>query len=354
MSMIESPQRDTQVEPNSGDDPVVVGSRGARRPGARAGTPFVRWLTRRLATTAAQLVAISMAIFGALHLTPGSPEDVLLGDGPVTPAAREAIRAKYNLDDSLIEQYVAWIRGVLHLDFGQSVQTSEAVTSVIADRLPVTLFLAGYALVLVVAVAVPLGLIAGTRVGSRSDRTITLVTTVGLGAPPFAVGIALLYVFGVALGWFPVYGAGQGFTDMLWHLTLPAVTLALSVVAVITRQTRASTMSTVSQDFMTFARARGLPSRVIASRYLLLNSSLPIVTSIGLVIAYFVTGAVVVEQTFSLPGVGSLAVSAINNRDLPVIQAVCLLTAAAILVTNLVADISYAALDPRVRRQMFS
>ncbi|MFG1967447.1 ABC transporter permease [Nonomuraea sp. NPDC049028] len=312
------------------------------------------WVGRRLLTIAAQLLMVSVAIFAVLHLTPGKPEQILLGTQPSTPAALEAIRAKYHLNEPLVDQYWLWLQKAAHLDFGRSIQTGQTVTGVIGERLPVTLFLAVYALALVVLVAVPLGLVAGVRAGTVVDRIVTTITTVGFSAPAFAVGIASLYVFGVTLGWFPVYGSGDGFVDRAWHLSLPAGTLALTVIALIARQARASAIKVSDQDFMTFAMARGLPRHQVWGRYLLRNSSLPIATSIGLVLGYFLTGAVIVEQTFALPGIGSVILSSISTKDLPMVQGLGLLAALFVLLANLLADFSYTILDPRLRREMFA
>jgi len=309
------------------------------------------WLARRLAIIGLQLLGVSIVVFGILYVSPGKPEQILLGTQPANPQVLSAIRAKYHLDEPIVSQYWLWLRHALHFDFGRSIQTGQTVTGAIADRLPVTVYLAVYAAVLVVLVAVPLGLVAGTRPGTFVDRAITTVITIGFSAPAFALGLAALYVFGVILGWFPIYGVGAGFVDELWHLTLPATTLALMVIALIARQTRASAMRVNDQDFMTFARVRGLPSRTIWLRYLLRNSALPIATSIGLVIANFLTGAVIIEQTFALPGIGTLVLDAITTKDIPVVQAVGLLAAFTVLTANLVADLSYTFLDPRLRKR---
>lgn len=315
---------------------------------------FVSWLSRRLVAVATQMVVISIAIFGALYVTPGDPDQILLGANPATPEALAAVRAKYHLDDSVVAQYLHWLQGAVHMDFGTSIQTGQPVTVVLGERLPTSLFLAAFALFIVVVVAIPLGIVAGVRAGSGADRAITTVTTVGVSAPAFAVGIALLYVFAVVLGWFPVYGAGGGFVDRLWHLTLPAFTLATMVTALVARQTRAAAMSVGDQDFMTFARARGLSRRLIWGRYLLRNSSLPVATTIGLVVITFLGGAVVVEQTFSLAGVGSLLLSAIATKDVPVVQGVGMVIALFTLLANLLSDVSHIVLDPRHRKRVLA
>lgn len=343
---------DELVGDSSQDSPVIEATITVAPVFSMQGS-VARWLLRRVLVAFLQLFCVSVAVFGAMHLTPGRPEEILLGANPSTPGALEAIRERYGLNGSLPSQYFSWLWSAARLDFGQSIRTSQPVADAIRDCLGVTTFLAFYALLLVVLIAVPLGLVAGAMPGSVRDRIITIATTVGVSAPSFAVGTFLLYVFGIALGIFPVYGTGTGFLDRLWHLTLPAVTLATTVIALITRQTRASAMTVCDQDFMTFARARGLPQRLIWRRYLLLNSSLPVATSIGLVVAYFLTGAVIVEATFSLPGVGSLMIQSINSKDIPVVQGVCMLTAVLVLTINLLADLSYAVLDPRLRKKMF-
>lgn len=311
------------------------------------------WLGRRLTAIVATLAVVSFLVFAVLHATPGSPEQILLGSNPATPEALAAVRAKYHLDDPFLSQYWHWVTAALGGDFGLSIQTGQPVTTMLGDRLPVTVLLAIYAGIIAVLIGIPAGLLAGIRHGTASDRAVTLMTTFGISAPPFAVGILLLYLFSVALGWFPVFGAGEGVAGRLWHLTLPAIALSLTALAIIARQTRAAARGVYAQDFTTFARARGLSRRLVLSRYALRNSSLPAVTSAGLVFASFLTGAVLIEYTFALPGVGSLMVTAIANKDIPVVQAVSLFAAAVVLVMNLLADLAYTAADPRVRKAVF-
>lgn len=313
---------------------------------------WARWLVRRLALIGVQLAVISFIVFGILFVTPGDPEQILLGNRPANEATLAAIRAKHHLDEPFLQQYAHWVANAAHLDFGQSVRYDESVTGVISERLPTTGLLAAYALVLVVVTALPLGLLAGARHGRPVDRMTTVLGTFGISAPAFALGTLLLYVFGVQLGWLPVFGAGTGLADRLVHLTLPAITLACSVMALVYRQARASAISVFTQDYVAFAKARGLPLRVVAGRYALRNSALPVVTAIGLVVAYFLTGAVVVEQTFALPGLGSLVLEAVNGKDVPVVQSLALLIALGVLAVNLCADVACALIDPRVRRTM--
>jgi peptide/nickel transport system permease protein len=308
------------------------------------------FVVRRLLAMAGTLLIVSFLVFSLLYVLPGDPAVLLLGPGKATPEAIAAIRAEYNLDAPFLEQYFAWLGDALHGDFGQSIRAGVPVTDMLAERMPVTVGLGLYAIVLTVIVAIPAGLGAGMRRGSRLDRGVTIGSLVGLSAPPFAVAVLLIYVFAVALGWFPVFGAGDDPLDMLYHLTLPAVALAFGNIAIVSRQTRAATMDVAHQDYVTFARARGTPARTVWRTYVLRNASLPVITIIGLVLAFSLTGAVLIEWAFALPGIGALLVESVSLRDVPVVQAVAMLTAVVVLSVNLVVDVTYFLLDPRLRR----
>lgn len=310
------------------------------------------WLGRRLAGIVITLLIISILVFSILYLTPGSPEQVLLGTRPSSPETLAAIRAQHHLDDPFLTQYWHWLGNAVRFEFGESIGTSESVSTILSERLPVTLFLAVYAAILALVISIPAGLISGIRNGSLTDRAITLVTTLGISTPAFVVGFLLLYLFGVALGWFPIYGIGDDFLGRVWHLTLPAIALSLTALAILARQTRAAAYGVYHQDFTTFARARGLPRRVVLGRYALRNSSLPVVTTAGLVLAYFLTGAVLIEQTFAIPGIGTLIVESVSSKDVLVVQALALVAAIFVLVANLIADLAHLALDPRVRKEV--
>ena len=310
------------------------------------------YVARRLVTAALLVTAASVAVFALLWLAPGDPAQILLGTRSATPSALAAVRAAYHLDDPVVVQYLHWAGSALRLDFGQSIQTRQPVTSLIAERAPVTVELALYAIAIVVAVGVPLGMVAGARRGRLTDRVVTGVSTLAVSAPAFALGILLLSVLGAGLGLFPVFSAGEEGLDRLWHLTLPALTLAAGQAAVVVRQTRASALGVYGQDYLTFARARGLSSGLVWRRYALRNAALPVVTTVGLLLASGVTGAVLVEQTFSLQGLGALAVTAVNTKDVPVVQAISLLVAVAVVVANLAVDLVQLALDARVRARV--
>lgn len=315
-------------------------------------TGIAQYVGRRLVAAVLVLLTVSFAVFALLTLSPGSPEQILLGDRRASPEALAAIREQHHLDDPFLVQYGRWLVDAVQLNFGTSVRSSVPVLNEIGERFPITAQLALYATLILVVIAVPAGMIAGARRNSGIDRVVTLGGVVGVSAPVFVTGIVLLYVFGVALGWFPLYGAGDGLAERVSHLTLPAVALASTQVAFVARQTRAAALTVFEQDYTTFARARGLPRRTIWLGYALRNSALPVVTSVGLVVASSLTGAILVETTFSLPGLGALMIEAVNGKDIPVVQALSLLAAVVFVGVNLVADGVCLALDPRLRRRM--
>jgi peptide/nickel transport system permease protein len=308
------------------------------------------FVVRRLLAMAGTLLIVSFLVFSLLYVLPGDPAVLLLGPVKATPEAIARIRAEYNLDAPFLEQYLTWLGNALHGDFGRSIRSGVPVTDMLAERMPVTVGLGLYAIVITVLVGIPAGLAAGMRRGSGIDRSVTIGSLVGLSAPPFAVAVLLIYVFAVTLGWFPVFGAGDDPLDRIYHLTLPAIALAFGNIAIVSRQTRAATMDVAHQDYVTFARARGTPARTVWRAYVLRNASLPVITIVGLVLAFSLTGAVLIEWAFALPGIGALLVESVNLRDLPVVQAVAMLTAVVVLTVNLVVDVTYFLLDPRLRR----
>ncbi|MFF4991998.1 ABC transporter permease [Streptosporangium saharense] len=306
-------------------------------------------VARRLAAALALLGALSVITYGLLVASPGGPEQVLLGTRPSTPETRAAIRAEYHLDDPFPLRYAHWLGDAVHGDFGVSIYSREPVADVIADRLPVTAGLAGYALLITFAVGVPVGLVAAMGRGGLLDQGITLGSLVLLAVPPFAMSILLLYGFAVALGWFPVFGAGDTFMERVTHLTLPAVALAAAQAAMVVRQMRAAALDLAGQDFLTFARARGLPRTRVWIGYALRNAALPVLTVGGLLLAANLTGALFVEQAFGLHGLGALLIAAVSQKDIPVVQALVLFGGAIVVAVNLLIDLAYLVVDPRVR-----
>lgn len=310
---------------------------------------FARLVARRLLAAVGILLLVSFAVFALLYIAPGSVEQILIGPREATPELIAELRAQYHLDDPFFVQYWGYLEGLLQLDFGTSIRTSEPVVDAVRTAIPVTVFLGVYAFVLTIGVGVPLGIVAALRRRSLVDRGIVGVSVAGVSAPAFATGILLLYVFSVRLGWFPTVGAGEGFLDRLWHLTLPALALALSAGALVVKITRAAMINALDQDYLTFARARGLSQARVLTAYALRNALVPIVSSGGLILAYVLTGAVLVEVTFTLPGLGNLMIEAVTSKDFPVVQAVAMTFAAAIILINLTVDILYLLIDPRIR-----
>ncbi|MFK3967936.1 ABC transporter permease [Ensifer adhaerens] len=314
-----------------------------------AGSSLVLFVMRRLAVTIPFLLMISFGVFALVHIAPGDPATSLLGARPSDPATLAVVRARYNLDDPFFVQYGKWLSQVIRGDLGVSIQGNRAVTSTIADRLGVTIMLSLMSTTLVLGIGILLGAVAAYRCGTRLDRAIVIFGVFGISSPAFVTGIFLLYVFGVLLHWFPVFGPGEGFLDRAWHLTLPALALAISVMAIVIKIARAAMIEELARDYVTFARARGLSSRRILFAYVLRNSLIPVVTAAGLIVVGIVAGAIYVEVTFSLPGLGALTIDAIQKRDIPTIQGTTLLFSAFVVLINLTVDVIYTLIDPRIR-----
>lgn len=313
----------------------------------------VRYVAVRLAATVALLLVASFVVFGLLYLTPGDPARNLLGPRTPNPDTLAQIRAEHHLDQPFLSQYWYWLSSFVHGDFGQSIRSNVSVTSLLADRALLTLQLASLAFVITLAVAVPCGVAAAFRSGTVMDRSASVLAIVGVGAPSFAVGLVLLYVLGVQWRLFPVYGSGDGGLDRWWHLVLPAFTLAVGLAALVFKLTRTAVLNELRLDYVTFARARGL-SQSQVRRLVLRNAMIPVATSLGLVFAFLFGGTILVEVTFGLRGIGSLLASSVTFKDIPVVQAITLLTAAVIAFTALAVDLTYLVIDPRVRQRATS
>ena len=307
---------------------------------------MLRYILRRLAGAAVVLTLLSFLVFSLLYLVPGDPVKILVGTRRLTPEVRQAVTARYGLDEPLVVRYWHWLTRALTGDFGDSVRSATPVTDVLASRVSLTAWLTIGAFILAVAVGIPLGIAAARRRGSWVDRTIVGWSVVGVSAPGFALGLVLLYVFGLMLGWFPVFGEGTGIVDTLWHLALPAIALATGIGAMLVRITRAAVGAELAQDYVTFARSRGVPSRRITAMYVR-GAALPIITSAGLILGTLFGSTVLVEEAFSLPGLGQLLADSITYKDVPVVQAIALLVAFVIIVVTLIVDVAAFAVDPR-------
>jgi peptide/nickel transport system permease protein len=314
-----------------------------------SGQALAQFLLRRLAGAVPLLLLISLGVFALVQLAPGDPARALLGSRVSTPETLAAIRAYYNLDDPFLVQYGKWLWKVVHGDLGRSIQGNQPVIDAILQRLGLTTYLTVYSTIVVLGLGIPLGALAAYWQGSGIDRGVVMLGVLGVSAPAFVTGILLLYFFGVVLGLFPTFGAGRGFFDRGWHLTLPALALALSCMAIVVKITRASMIEQLQRDYVAFARARGLSPMRIGAAYVLRNALIPVVTAAGLIVVGLIAGAIYVEVTFALPGIGTLMVDAVRERDIPVIQGTTLFFSAFVVLIHLAIDLIYVLIDPRIR-----
>ncbi len=310
---------------------------------------IIVYILRRLAFVVPLLFLISFGVFALVKLAPGDPVRALIGSRPANAETIAAIREEYHLNDPFLVQYGKWLGQAMQGDLGRSITGNRPVTRMIGDRLGVTIYLSLFSTFLVLTLGIALGMLAGLRRDSRLDRGVVMLGVVGISSPPFVTGIFLLYIFGVVLGWFPTYGPGRGVLDRFWHLVLPAFAVALSVMAIVTKITRASVVEELDKDYVVFARARGLSANRIAFGYVLRNALIPVVTAAGLIVVGVTAGAIYVEVTFALPGLGSLTVEAVQKRDIPLVQGTTMFFAVLVVIVNLVIDVLYTLIDPRIR-----
>jgi peptide/nickel transport system permease protein len=309
-------------------------------------------LARRLGALLLTLAVSSFVIFAGMYAAPGDPLTFLIKNPEDrTPDRVAAVRAAYHLDDSFPQQYFLWLKGVLHGDLGTSFVYKQPVADLMSSRLPVTVLLVAMAALLFVVVGVLLGVVSALGRGGVADSAITGITTFLTSVPHFVVALVLVSVFAVQLGWFDVSGSGDGFADRLYHLTLPAIALALGALAVVSRVTRQTMVEQQSLEHVEVARSFGLPRRKVVRRHVLRNSLGPVVTMCGLIIASMLAGTVVIESVFGLSGVGSMLVDSINAHDFPVVQAILLYMVLAYMVVTIVVDVVYPLIDPRTRER---
>jgi peptide/nickel transport system permease protein len=294
------------------------------------------------------LLVSSFLVFASLYAAPGDPITVLSGGRQLSPESVAALEDEYNLNDPFLERYVEWLGGALHGDFGTSITSRADVSAVVKPRLESTLLLLGMASILLVVVGIGMGLAAGLG-GPRLDGFVQIVSSVGIAIPTFVAAIVLIAVFAVGLGWFPVFGSGDGLADQIYHLTLPAIALALSQWSSLARVTRVAVRAEADREHVEGARSRGLNESEIVRRHVLRNAMIPITTVAGLTVAGTIAATVVVETAFGLNGLGSLLVDAVKAKDFAVVQAVSLLLVTFFLVINLMVDLGYALIDPRIR-----
>ena len=304
------------------------------------------YVIRRLFQIIPLFLAVMVLIFVLVHLIPGDPVSTLLGDR-ATPEIVDRANRQLGLDKPLIVQFALFVNQLLHGDLGESINLKIPVLRLIGERLPVTLFLTVYAAVLGVLMAVPLAVLAAVRRNTWIDALIRGVFQLGLSLPVFYVALQLLTLLGARLGWFPIGGYGESFTAHLYHLFLPALTLGLNLAAVLLRTLRSSVIEVLTAEYVDFARAKGLKTRVIMTRHVLRNALISTVTLLGLNIGALIGGAVITESVFAIPGVGRLMVDAIFGRDYPVVQGLTLVFALLVSLVFLATDLLHARLDPR-------
>ena len=309
------------------------------------------YIVHRILATIPVMGVVGIAVFMLLHLTPGDPAAVIAGDY-ARPEDIVRIRHQLGLDRPLHVQFFTWVGSILSGDLGVSIFSDLPVAHLIGQRLEPTFALATATLVFSVVIAIPMGVLAAWKAGTWTDRIIMLFAVLGFSVPVFVIAYALMWVFSLQLGWFPVQGYKSifdGFGPFLHSIALPTVALGVIYVALMARITRASMLETLQEDYIRTARAKGVDNRAVLIRHALRNASVPIVTIIGIGIALLIGGVVVTESVFNIPGLGRLTIDAVLRRDYPVIQGVILVFSAAYVIVNLVIDLSYTVLDPRIR-----
>ena len=310
------------------------------------------FLLRRLASLLPTLILVSMLIFGLQQLLPGDPAKILAGEDQ-DPQVIAYLQAKLHLDEPLPVRYGYWVWGVLQGDLGESVRTQLPVLDLILQKLPVTLELAVLAMLVAVLIGIPAGVISAVARGSAWDHVANLLSLWGLSTPNFWLGILLIMLFSVHLGWLPASGYVSPFEDLAGNLAamaMPAFVLGNAIAAVLMRHTRSAMLQVMSSDYVRTARAKGLNERTVVIKHALRNALTPIITLGALELGTLLSGAVLTEQVFTIPGFGKLIVDAVFNRDYAVVQGVVLFTASTYILLNLMADLAYFWVNPRLRR----
>jgi len=297
----------------------------------------------RLMTSLVTLIGVVSLVFFLIHLIPGDPVEYILGDS-ARPADREALRSELGLDRPLVVQYADYLSGLVRFDLGHSLHSKQPVSTLLLERLPATLELSLAAFLLAVLIAFPLGVLAATRSGTPWDSSAMMISLLGVSIPNFWLGPMLILLFSLWLGLTPVSGMEQP-----GSLVLPAVTLGVSLAAILARMVRSSLLEVLNEDYIRTARAKGVSEAVVVWRHALANALLPVITLLGLQFGALLAGSVITEKVFSWPGVGLLLIDAIQQRDYPVVQGAVLLIAVSYLVVNRLTDLLYRAVDPRIK-----
>ena len=310
------------------------------------------YILRRVLSMMPVLLIVSIIAFGLLYVLPGDPAVAILGDNAGNQQTYLALRHDLGLDQPLHAQYLSWLGRVVQGDLGRSIRTNESVATVLLQRVPISMYLGAAGLLVGLALGLSVAIVSALRPGSRIDSLGTLLAMGGVAIPSFWQALLLVYVFAVLLRWVPPSGFTSPWVDPLLSvkmLVLPAIVLGTHSAAVIMRQGRSALMEVLEQDYITTARAKGLGDRSVVASHALKNAMIPIVTVIGLQVGTLVSGAAITETVFAIPGVGRAAVDAIFFRDYPVLQGAVLMLTLGVLIANLLTDVTYAYLDPRIR-----
>lgn len=309
------------------------------------------FVVKRLLITIPVLIGMSLLVFSLIHLVPGDPARVMLGL-TATPENVATLHQQLGLDDPLWRQYATWLGNVLHGDLGTDYRSHEPLTQMLLSRLPVTLELTVLATIISVIIAVPLGILGAVRRRGVADVAGTSISLLGISLPDFGLGVLLVLLVSLKLDWLPPSGyrsLSDGIVDNLRYMILPALTLSISMASVLLRTTRAAMLEVLSQDYVKFARAKGISENLVIAKHALRNASIPIVTVLGLQFGFLLGGAVIVESIFSLPGIGRMTLNAVNTRSYPIVQGGILIIGVLFMLVNLLTDLLYAVLNPRIR-----
>lgn len=312
---------------------------------------MLNYLIRRLLFAVFVVIGVVTIAFGLIHLIPGDPVDAVLGT-EASPESREALRRELGLDQPLYQQYASWWWDLLRGDLGRSVMTDQPVSQLVLQRLPTTIPLALMAIVIAVLISVPAGIISAVRRNTWVDAVVSVLAFSGLSIPGFWLAVLLILGFSLHLRWFPPSGYVSVFSDPisgLHHLILPSIALGAALAAALTRMIRSSMLEVLGQDYVRTARAKGLRERGVVVQHALRNALIPAVTILGVQVGVLLSGALIIETVFALPGLGRLTVQAVLDRDFPLVQGCLIVIASIFVIINLITDMIYVYLDPRIR-----
>jgi peptide/nickel transport system permease protein len=308
---------------------------------------MLRFLARRAVMLVVTVFVASFAVYSAMYVAPGNPIAALTGGRTPSPEAIKVLEARYHLNDPFLERYLRWLGNAFTGDLGVSIPLRQDVSTLIAQRIGTTVQLVLFASLIIVVAGIGLGILGGLKRGAV-DGVVIVLTTLSAAVPSFVAAILLLSLFAVNLGWFPALGGGDGFFDQLRHLTLPAVALAFSSVALVARVTRTSVREEMRREHVQTATSRGIPMPLIIRRHVLRNAAIPITTVVGITIASLFAASAIVERAFTLNGIGAYLISAAASKDMAVVQGISLVIVVVFVVVNTIVDVLYAVLDPRV------